>query len=422
MTGFRFLHLADLHLETSFGGRRSTRERLRRATFEAFEAAVDYAIEGALHAVVVAGDLYDDPLLSIRTELMLDRQVARLDEAGVWFVAVCGNHDPGGPRHRSSRLGLEIDRDGARRERVRILRDRHAEAVRITDPSGEPVGIVVGAGHATATESTNLAEGFPRVAAGLPVVGLLHSHVSSARTASNHDRYAPSGQADFERPEYSYWALGHIHKRQRAVPDLPVYYAGNLQGRNPSETGAKGGLVVEARAGIAAEPEFVQFAPVRWERLVVDQLPDSHSAAALVNYVSSQVATLGGQSDQLALRVELVGETPLAPTLRNPNEVEALEAELTARSGALEVQLRDAGVTRPIDRSALSSAPTVLAGALELIERAAREPKLLARLSPDELAAATEPDGRDVYLRGLLEDLSEELIERSIAEGSTESL
>ena len=94
MTGFRFLRLADLHLETSFGGRPSTRERLRRATFEAFEAAVDYAIEGALHAVVVAGDLYDDPLLSIRTDLMLEHQVARLAEAGVGFVAVCGNHDP----------------------------------------------------------------------------------------------------------------------------------------------------------------------------------------------------------------------------------------------------------------------------------------------------------------------------------------
>jgi len=416
MTGFRFLHLADLHLETSFGGRPATRERLRRATFDAFEAAIDYAIERELHAVVVAGDLYDDPLLSIRTELMLDRQIARLDDAGVWFVAVCGNHDPGGPRHRSTRLGLETDRDGAPRERVRILRDRHAEAVRITNRSGEPVGIVVGAGHATETESNNLAERFPRVAAGLPVVGLLHTHVSSARSAANHDRYAPSGQLDFERLEYSYWALGHIHVRQRAVPDQPVYYSGNLQGRNPKETGAKGGLVVEARAGVAAEPEFVQFAPVRWERLVADQLPDSHSAAALVNHVSSRIATLGGSSDQLAVRVELVGQTPLAPTLRQPGELEALEHELAAATGALEVQLRDAGVSRPIDREALVGSPTVLAGALDLIERAAGDPELLVALAPAELAGATEPETRDVYLRTLLDELPEELIERSITE------
>ena len=69
MTAFRFLHLADLHLETSFGGRPTTRERLRRATREAFEAAVALAVREKLHAVVVAGDLFDDGLLSLRTEL-----------------------------------------------------------------------------------------------------------------------------------------------------------------------------------------------------------------------------------------------------------------------------------------------------------------------------------------------------------------
>ena len=47
--GFRFLHLADCHLETSFGGRPETRERLRRATREAFKRAFDYAIEEHLH-------------------------------------------------------------------------------------------------------------------------------------------------------------------------------------------------------------------------------------------------------------------------------------------------------------------------------------------------------------------------------------
>ena len=53
---------------------------------------------------------------------------------------------------------------------------------------------------------------------------------------------------------------------------------------------------------------------------------------------------------------------------------------------------------------------------LELIERAAHDPELLAQLSPSELAATTDPDARDRYLRGLLEDLPEELIERSITD------
>ena len=412
MTGFRFLHLADLHLETSFGGRPATRERLRRSTLEAFASAVDFAIDNGLHAVVAAGDLYDDPLLSIPTELALGRQIARLDEAGIWFIAVCGNHDPGGPRHRSIHLGLEGE-GAARRTRVRILRDRHAEAIPVTDADGQQVGVVVGAGHATDHETANLAADFPRVAAGLPVIGLLHSHVSSARTASEHDRYAPSGQQDFEPLEYSYWALGHIHQRQRAVEGQPVWYAGNLQGRNPKETGEKGGLVVEARAGVPAQPEFVRFAPVRWERLVVDALPDTRSAAALVAHLAERIAAFGPGSDELALRVELSGETPLAPMLRTPDQLDALADELAAKTGALEVQLRASRVARPVDRAALRESPTGFSRAAALIERASSDPALLQELAPRELAGCPDPDARAAYLAELLSELPDELVERS---------
>jgi exonuclease SbcD len=414
MTGFRFLHLADLHLETHFGGNADTRARLRRATLEAFEAAVDFAIEHALHAVLVAGDLYDDPLLSIQTELALDRQVQKLQDAGVWFVAACGNHDPGGPRHRSSALRLERSPDGERRDRVHIFRDRRAGAVTVTDREAEGVGIVVGAGHANATEQLNLASEFPRVASALPVVGLLHTHVSGARSASSHDRYAPSGQEDFEGPEFSYWALGHIHLRQRAVSGRPVHYAGNLQGRNPRETGEKGGLVVEAHAGVPAEPRFVRFAPVRWERIRVDSLPDSASAATLAARLAEHIDRLGSRSDEIAVRIELAGDTPLAPQLRVREQLEDLERDLAARSGAVEVQLRDVGVRRPVDRGALRSTPSALALALDLMERATSDDELLLSLAPEELAGAPGEKDRIGYLRALLAELPDELVERGL--------
>jgi DNA repair exonuclease SbcCD nuclease subunit len=418
MTGFRFLHLADLHLETSFGGRPSTRERLRHAALEAFVNAVDYAIEHRLHAVLAAGDLYDDPLLSVQTELAIQRQVQRLDEAGVWFLAVCGNHDPGGSRHRSIRLGLETDAAGERRERAFVFRDRDPQRVTVTDPDGLPVGVVIGAGHPSDAESENLAANFPTVSTDLPLVGLLHTHVESTPTASQHDRYAPSGQRDFERAAYSYWALGHIHSRQCAVPGQPVHYAGNLQGRNPRETGEKGGLVVECEAGAAAEPTFVRFAPVRWERMRADRLADCATPHALVARLAEAIGDFKAKSDELVVRIELAGETPLAPQLRRREAREALAEELEAMTGALEIQLRDAGVMRPIDRDALRESPSAIARALELIERAQSDDALLEELAPEELAAAVDPIDRGAYLRGLLADLPEELIERSFESDS----
>jgi DNA repair exonuclease SbcCD nuclease subunit len=197
------------------------------------------------------------------------------------------------------------------------------------------------------------------------------------------------------------------------VPGQPVHYAGNLQGRNPRETGQKGGLVVEAQPGVAAEPQFVRFAPVRWEKVRVDRLADCASPRALVTQLAEAVGALGAAGDELIVRIELSGETPLAPLLRKPEEREAIEEDLETTTGALEIQLRDAGVIRPIDRRELRESPSAIARALELIEQATHDDALLEALAPDELAVAVDPGEHVAYLRGLLSDLSEELIERS---------
>lgn len=422
MPAFRFLHLADLHLETSFGGRPATRERLRRATLEAFEAAVELALRERLHAVLVAGDLFDDELLSLRTELWLVRQLRRLAEAGVWFVAACGNHDPGADGFRIAGLAPSGSDAEAWRSRVRLFRGPEPETVEITDPGGAPVGIVVGAGHATDREPENLAARFPRLAARLPVVGCLHTQIDTAAGAERHERYAPSTRADYERLGYAYFALGHVHQTGRAFEGLPVHYAGNLQGRNPRETGPKGGLLVEAHAGAAAEPRFVRLAPVRWARVAFGALPADGSAAALVDALGPRIAALREHpGEEIAAVLELSGETPLARRLGAEEERAALEEELAAGTGALEVQLRDAGLSLPVDRALLRATPSVLAEALDLVERAAADDALLLSLAPDALArGARDEAARLEQLRGLLAGLPEELVRRFLPDPRAE--
>ncbi|MFI5216225.1 MAG: exonuclease SbcCD subunit D [Candidatus Limnocylindria bacterium] len=409
---FRFLHLADLHLETRFGGRPDTRERLRRATCEAFERAVDHALEHQLHALLAAGDLFDDEILSVRTELFFAKQLARLAQAGVWFVAACGNHDPGGSGFRTAALG-------ALGERVQFFRGGEPRALQVTSREGVPVGVVIGAGHESAHESSNLAARFPPTPGPLPVVGLLHTSVESAKSAAEHDRYAPSTRADYERLPYSYWALGHIHLRQQAVAGLPVHYAGNLQGRHAGETGEKGGLLVEAFPGASAEPRFVPFAPVRWERAAVGGLAAVTSMDALAGELARRVEALPrAAGEQLALRLELEGETPLAGELRSEPSLVSLAEEVAMRSCALELELRADRTSLPFDRARLRASPNVVATALELIERARADDALLAALVPAELAhPAGEGETRLAYLRQLLEELPEELLLRGVEPG-----
>lgn len=422
--GFRFLHLADLHLETNFGGRPHTRERLRRATLEAFDRAVGYALDHRLHAVLAAGDLYDDAILSPRTELELVRQVRRLAEAGIWFLCACGNHDPGGPHYRAAGLGLEPgskpNPDGDWRDRVRLFRAAAPEAVTVTDTGARPVGVVVGAGHASPSEGANLAARFGRVPGHLPVVGLLHTSIEGAHSAESHDRYAPSSPADYHRTDYSYWALGHIHIRQQGVEGLPVFYAGNLQGRNARETGEKGGLLVEAHAGASAQPEFVRLAPVRWLSLRVEVPPDTNGLSGLVDHLVRRVEEQRAwPSEELAVRIELAGATPLAHALRSATELGQIEEELASRSGALEVSLRAGDVALPFDPAVLRESPTVLAEALDLIERARADAALLEALAPQPLARdlGGDREAKLGYLRELLAGLPAELIQRSLAGG-----
>jgi len=416
---FRFLHLADLHLDTNFGGRPETRERLRAATREAFERAVDYAIEQRLHAVLAAGDLYDDPILSLRTELWLVSQIERLASEGIWFLACCGNHDPGAAHLRAAKLGLEAasPEPGDWRRRVHLFRRPVPEIVRVTSREGDAVGVVVGAGHASAAQADDLAAAFPAVDGPLPVVGLLHTHVATARESESHDRYAPSTAADYERLAYSYWALGHIHIRQRAVAGMPVFYAGNLQGRNPRETGEKGGYAVEVHPRAAAEPDFVPFAPVRWEQLAVDALPDSNATAVLVESLARRIDAMRASApEELAIRIELSGPSPLARALRAEEERQQIAEDLMGRTGALEVQLRADGLSQPFDPAELRESPTVVAKALELIRAAERDPQLLESLAPPELATAvSEGEERRAHLATLVAGLSEELIQRSVA-------
>jgi len=420
---FRFLHLADLHLDTAFGGLPETRDRLRAATFEAFERAVDFAIDQRLHAVLAAGDLYDDTELSIKTEIWLRDQLRRLADAGVWFLACCGNHDPGGAKYRAPHLGITLD--GAAdpapddwRRRVRLFRSPTPRAVEVFDRDGTPVAVVIGAGHPAAAEERNLAAEFKRHESPLPVVGLLHTQVEGARAAEAHDRYAPSTAADYERLGYSYWALGHVHVRGRAVAGQPVFYAGNLQGRNPRETGAKGGYVVEAVAGAPAEPEFVPFAPVRWERFEFSDLPQSDSATVLLDQLVDRIAAArAGADDAFALRCSLRGPSPLARRLRSAEARGDFERALADRTGAIEVQLRIDGLTLPFDREVLREAPTVVATALELIAAARHDAKLLGALAPPELLVHfDDPEARTAHLAELLDGLDEELIHRSVAE------
>ena len=95
----RFVHAADLHLDSPFTGLKAAApdnvaNALYAATFTAYENIIDLCIDEGVDALLVAGDVYDGKDRSLRAQLKFVEGLRRLDEAGIRSFVCHGNHDP----------------------------------------------------------------------------------------------------------------------------------------------------------------------------------------------------------------------------------------------------------------------------------------------------------------------------------------
>ena len=94
----RVIHTGDTHI-----GYRQYHSPERRQDFlDAFEAVIDDAIDDGVDAVIHAGDLFHDRRPELRDLLGTLSILRRLDDAGIAFLAVVGNHE-------STRSGQWLD-------------------------------------------------------------------------------------------------------------------------------------------------------------------------------------------------------------------------------------------------------------------------------------------------------------------------
>ncbi len=412
---FRFLHLADVHLDTTFHCRsEALRKQLRDALRRAFERAVDTAIAEAVHAVLIAGDLFDNERLSFETEGFLLGQLHRLDKAGIPCFYVTGNHDPSGKPPRGGKMAWPAS--------FHLLGKPKPTAHVVRDASGQPLACIVGAGHETSTEADNLAASFPAADGSVPHVGLLHTQVTSADGAASHDRYAPCSIKDLQGKGYAYWALGHIHKRQRVVADPEAWYPGNIQGRHPRETGAKGGLLVTIDTGGYVKTEFRSFAPIQWVEMVLDNLQDLHTVEHIRRRIAADFSVCASEdvAEAWMLRVRLEGRTPLAQELRDDEQRQELEKIIRSElDDVLDVDLKTDRVAPAIDLDRHRGEPHLLGSVLDLLDRVSKGREKLSDLVPaDDFARKFNSEKeREAYLRSLLQDLDAEAAYRLVREG-----
>ena len=405
----RFIHIADVHLDTAFAGRsEEIRRRLRRASREALERAVETALAEKVDAMLIAGDLFDGERLSFETERFVLEQFGYLAEEGVRVVYATGNHDPGRRRMRGGKLDWPST--------VSLIPDGKPRSVPIPGEGGYPVGFVTGAGHASSRETADLARELHPTDAHLPQVALLHTQVLTARGLDVHQPYAPSDVEHLRSAGFDYWALGHVHLRQEISAEPPIHYPGNLQGRNPRETGPKGGLLVDLRDPANPDIEFRELAAVRWEKVRVADLGGAETLEHLIRAVASAWDDArrddpGEVDTEWMVAVDLEGPSPLWRELRQPEELAQVARELSLQLGALEVEVRvarihpQANVADHIDRQ------DVLGAAIRLARSVASGHESFD-VPPDALAGFKSDRGAslDEYIRDLVAGAPEEIL------------
>jgi len=296
---FRFIHCADLHIDSPLKGLQQIDPRyaewIRTATREAFKRLVTMAIDDRVNFIVIAGDLYDGDWKSADTGIFVSRQLKKLADAGIRVFAITGNHD-----------ALSVVTRSVSWPETAYQFGETAESIEVPD-----LGVVIhGRSFGDRHESDDFIIGYPPPQAGLFNLGLLHTSLGGA---AGHAKYAPCSPAQLAAIGYDYWALGHVHVPKVVQSDPHIVYSGNIQGRDIGEAGPRGCYVVTVDTARKPTAHFVDLDDVRWERIEVDlgvinaNTEDDVVAAA----VAAIEARIPADERLLACRVALTGETPL---------------------------------------------------------------------------------------------------------------
>ena len=371
MQTFRFLHAADIHLDSPLKGLRgypgADAVRYRTATREAFDRLIEAAIEKRVDFLVIAGDLYDGDWRDFATGLYFVSRMVRLADARIPVYLLHGNHDAESVITKHLDLPPNVHVFGADRPSTFELRDL---CVALHGQSFADRAVV-----------ENLVPAYPDPVAGAFNVGILHTALEGM---SGHARYAPCSLADLSGKGYDYWALGHVHQRGVLHEYPHVAFPGNLQGRDARETGPKGAYLVTVRDRDISEIEPVDLDVVRWSRVRVP-VEDANGPADVNDRVRAAIesaVTAEADGRLLVMRLVLDGRTDLHARLAASDE--ALLAQAQASSLALgegiawvekvEVETRPASTTSPA-----ASIPALS----QMLAAASNDEGLLSRLEAD---------------------------------------
>ncbi len=233
MRPVRFIHLSDVHLDTSFSGSgfpSRLGDRKREAIRGTFRRIMEDALSWGADFVLIAGDLFELERVTPDTFEFLRQQLEKLGEIRVFISP--GNHDPcaqGSPYREESWPA-----------NVHVFDAEEFRAVEFPD-----LGVrVTGFGFTRNRIDEHHFQRLPVLSDEYFNIVLMHGSDIS-RVPEGKSKHGPFTVNEIAGKNVQYCALGHYHQQHRVanpVDETQIWYSGIPEGRGWDEEGDCGYL------------------------------------------------------------------------------------------------------------------------------------------------------------------------------------
>jgi len=287
----KFLHAADLHLDTPFVGissfSKNLQNELKESTYTAAKKLFATAISEQVDFVILAGDIFDDTDSSLKAQMFLRDEFEDLKQANINVYMIYGNHD----YYRNDFAVIKFP------DNVKIF-GKDISTFEVEAKDGQKVGLT---GFSYYQQHINQAiiKDYPQRGEFDYQIGILHAGIGD-------NNYAPFEVNDLLQKGYDYWALGHIHKREILNEKPMIVYPGDIQGRNQNETTPKGFYLVSVENSIT-QMKFIKSSVYTWDKITINAQVDD-TIDSLISKISDLL------SDRLTLMTLTINN---AQNLRN---------------------------------------------------------------------------------------------------------
>ena len=329
----RLIHTADLHLDTTFSSRFSKEEaeERRQGLLLAWNKLLEYGAEKRVQAVLIAGDLFDSPVVSRSTMDIFLSSIRKNPEISFFYLR--GNHDTKNTFRFQENLPKNL-----------FLFSHEGKKYRLNEKLVLAGQEFYGRGEqeeenyffdSEEEEEQALEEGMNRIPAEEePAQGIwnfkeedcnllmLHGMLreSSVSKETSEEKAASERTSEAVQTEdgislralskypIHYLALGHIHKREEGrFGALRYLYPGCLQGRGFDEEGEKGFYYLEINEqNKEIRTEFVPLKDGEFRIIEVLLSEEDGSLEALEKITERIREEKAGEKD--SLRIILKGE------------------------------------------------------------------------------------------------------------------